>query len=39
MMIYASGGKLYVAADKRMRDGKMLSTEIFGAAADRGSSR
>jgi hypothetical protein len=39
MMIYVSGGKLYIAADKRMRDGKMLSTEIFGAAADRGSSR
>jgi len=29
-MIYVSGGKLYTATDKKMSDGKMLSTMIFG---------
>ena len=29
-MIYASGGKLYVANDHKMKSGKMLSTEVFG---------
>lgn len=29
-MIYASGGKLYMAQDKKMNGGKMMSTEIFG---------
>jgi hypothetical protein len=29
-MIYASGGKLYMSETKKMADGKMLHTEIFG---------
>jgi hypothetical protein len=29
-MIYVSGGKLYMARDKKMSGGKMMSTEIFG---------
>ena len=29
-MIYASGGKLYMAQDTKMSSGKMMSTEIFG---------
>jgi hypothetical protein len=29
-MIYASGGKLYLAQDTKMTSGKMMSTELFG---------
>ncbi len=29
-MIYVSGGKLYMAQDRKMSSGKMMSTEIFG---------
>lgn len=29
-MIYVSGGKYYIGADKKMPNGKMLHTEIFG---------
>jgi hypothetical protein len=29
-MIYASGGKLYIAQDHKMKSGKMLSAEVFG---------
>jgi len=29
-MIYASGGKLYLAQDTKTSSGKMMSTEIFG---------
>lgn len=30
VMIYASGGHLYMANDHKMDGGKMLSTEVFG---------
>jgi len=29
-MIYRSGGKFYIATDRKMGNGKMLSTEMFG---------
>ena len=29
-MIYVSGGKYYIATDKKMASGQMLHTEIFG---------
>lgn len=29
-LIYSAGGKLYLAEDARMHDGKMMSTAIFG---------
>ena len=29
-MIYVSGGKYYIANDKKLASGKMLQTEIFG---------
>ncbi len=38
-MIYVSGGKFYMAEDKKMPDGKMLSTEIFGKDFGIGSQR
>jgi hypothetical protein len=37
-MISVSGGKVYVAQDKMMHGGHMMSEMIFGNAADRGSS-
>ena len=38
-LIYASGGKLYIATDKKMDGGKMLSTMIFGKDLGAGSQR
>lgn len=29
-MVYFSGGKLYIGEDKKMSDGKMMSTTIYG---------
>jgi hypothetical protein len=37
-MIYVSAGKVYVAQDKMMRGGQMMSDMIFGSAATRGTS-
>jgi hypothetical protein len=37
-MIYVSAGRVYVAQDKMMHGGHMMSEMIFGSAAGRGSS-
>jgi hypothetical protein len=39
MMIYSSGGKLYIAQDRKMRDHQMMSTMIFGRDFGAGSQR
>lgn len=36
-MIYVSAGKVYIAQDKMMHGGQMMSEMIFGSAASRGS--
>jgi hypothetical protein len=38
-MIYVSGGKFYMANDKKMANGQMLHTEFFGKDAGIGSQR
>jgi hypothetical protein len=38
-MIYFSSGKFYMATDRKMDSGKMLSTEIFGKDLGAGSQR
>jgi hypothetical protein len=37
-MIYVSAGKIYIAQDKMMHGGQMMSEMIFGSAAGRGTS-
>jgi hypothetical protein len=36
-MIYVSAGKVYIAQDRMMHGGQMMSEMIFGSAASRGS--